>query len=79
MYIHVNVTAGAREDSLEIVGENRYKIKTKAKAERNMANKAVVAMVAKHLVVPAKAVRIINGGNSPSKLISVLISENGEI
>lgn len=76
MYIHVNVTAGAREDKLEKISETRFKVKVKAKAERNMANKAVIDIVAGYLGVPEKSIRIINGHNSPSKLVTVSILEN---
>lgn len=71
MYIKVTVVAGARVESLEEVGEARFKISVKEKAERNMANTRVIELVASHFGVPTSKIRIINGHQHPSKLISI--------
>jgi len=71
MYIHVKVTAGAKKESLKIKSEDHFEIFVKEKAERNMANTRVLELVAKHLKVPVKKVRIVNGHHHPSKLLVI--------
>lgn len=74
MYIKVRVKAGAKRDEIEKVNENTFNVSVKADARQNMANKSVVRMVAKCLEIEENKVRIINGHQSPSKLISILDS-----
>lgn len=74
MYIKVRVKAGAKRDEIEKVNENTYNVSVKADARQNMANKSVVRVVAKYLEIEENKVRIINGHQSPSKLISILDS-----
>lgn len=71
MYIQVRVTAGATRESVEKVGDKRLRISVKEKAQRNMANRRVRELVAKYVGVPVRAVRLINGHTSPSKLFSI--------
>lgn len=74
MYIKVRVKAGAKKDEIEQVNENTFNVSVKADARQNMANKSVVRIVAKYLEIEENKVRIINGHQSPSKLISILDS-----
>ena len=71
MYIKVRVTAGAKREAVKKVSKSSYTVSVKEPAERNLANARVVAIVAEQLKVPVKAVRIINGHHSPSKLLSI--------
>ena len=70
-YIHAKVVAGARKESFEQKFIDHFEIAVKEKAERNMANTRVLALVAEHLKVPMKKVRIINGHKHPSKLLII--------
>lgn len=74
MYIKVRVKAGAKKDEIEQVNENTFNVSVKADARQNMANKSVIRIVAKYLEISENKVRIINGHQSPSKLISILDS-----
>lgn len=74
MYIKVRVKAGAKKDEIEKVNENTFNVSVKADARQNMANKSVVRIVARYLEIEENKVRIINGHQSPSKLISILDS-----
>ncbi|MES2953461.1 MAG: DUF167 domain-containing protein [Patescibacteria group bacterium] len=71
MYIRVNVITGAKKESFQAAGENRFDVAVKEKPERNLANKRVLELVAIHFDVKPKEVRIINGHHSPSKMLSV--------
>ncbi len=71
MYVKVNVIPGARQESFVEKKPGYFDVKIKEKAERNMANTRVIELVAEFYKVPKNKVRIINGHQHPSKLISV--------
>ena len=70
-YVHAKVTAGARKETFSQKSEDHFDISVKEKAERNMANARVIALIAGHFAVPARSVRIVNGHRHPSKLLAV--------
>ena len=71
MYIKVRVYPKSKKEEFEKISENKFNIKVKQKAERNLANKRVVEIIAKYFEVREKDVKIVNGHRSPSKLISI--------
>lgn len=72
MFIKVRVIAGAKKEIIQKKTENSFILSVKEKAERNMANKRVCEIIADELSVPIKKVRIINGHQSPGKIISIV-------
>ncbi|MBP9803216.1 MAG: DUF167 domain-containing protein [Candidatus Pacebacteria bacterium] len=72
MYLKVKVKAGSRKEEIERVNENTFHISVKEKAERNMANNRILEILSLELKIPINKIRIINGHQSPSKLISIL-------
>ncbi|HUC88957.1 MAG TPA: DUF167 domain-containing protein [Candidatus Paceibacterota bacterium] len=75
MYIKVRVQAGANKEKVEKKSKDHYNIVVKEPAERNLANNRVCEIVAALLGVKRDAVRIINGHQSPSKLLSITLPE----
>lgn len=71
MYVKVEVTPGAKRDSVRETGEHRFAISVREKAKRGMANERVRELLAEHFNVPVKAVRIVNGHRHPRKLFSI--------
>lgn len=71
MYIKVKVIASARKEKIEKKSDDYYLISVKEKAERNMANSRVCEIISLLYKVPIKSVRIINGHQSPSKILSI--------
>lgn len=71
MYIKVRVNAGVKRENIVKKSENSYVLNVKEKAERNMANKRVCEIIATLYSLPIKSVRIINGHQSPSKILSI--------
>ena len=63
--------ASARRESIQKMSEDHFEISVKEKAERNMANKRVLELVAKYFKVSVSKVRIINGHRHSSKLIII--------
>ncbi len=74
MYVKVHVYAGMKKESLKKIKDNTYEIVTKTPAERNLANEKVREVIAEEYGVQKKAIRIINGHHTPSKLLEVIQS-----
>lgn len=75
MYLRVHVNAGAKKETLVVKKENEFLISVREPAERNLANRRVCELVAIKIGVPTKAVRIISGHHSATKLLSVETSK----
>jgi uncharacterized protein YggU (UPF0235/DUF167 family) len=71
MYIKVIVKAGTRKESIQQTRADHFEIAIKEKAERNMANKKVVELIATYLNIPIKKVRIVNGHLHSHKLLVI--------
>ena len=71
MYIKVVVQTGARKESIHKTSVDHFKISVREKAERNMANKRILELIANHFKISTKKVRIINGHHHPHKLLIV--------
>lgn len=71
MYVKVRVIAGAKDESVHKISDNRFDLRVKEKAERNRANARVLELIAREFHLPAKKVRIVNGHQSPSKMLAV--------
>ena len=73
MYIKVRVQANSRKEVIKKKSDDHYIIEVKEKAERNMANRRVCEIISDIYGVSIKNVRIINGHQSPSKILSINI------
>jgi len=71
MYIKVRVIARAKKEIIQEVSAGHFKISVKEPAERNLANRRVVELVAAHYKIPPKQAHIISGHTSPSKILSI--------
>lgn len=72
MHVKASVTAGAKRETFAGVSENHFRISVKESAQRNLANRRVIELIARHFAVPVGRVRIINGHHRPSKLLTVI-------
>jgi len=73
MFIKVRVVAGARKEKIDKKSDNHFMISVKEPAERNLANNRICEIIALNFNVSRSAVRIINGHQSSSKILSVNI------
>ncbi|MCK4386933.1 MAG: DUF167 domain-containing protein [Candidatus Pacebacteria bacterium] len=71
MYIKVKVFPKSKKEMLKQTGPNRFEIKVKEKAERNLANNKVLEIMAEYLNVNKKEVKIISGHHHSSKLLKI--------
>lgn len=71
MYVKVRATAGAKREEFRKESDTHFSITVCEKAERNEANMRIRELVAHHFGVALGKVRIVNGHQSPSKLLDV--------
>lgn len=71
MYIKVKVHAGEKKNLLKEKSPDAFEVWVKAPAERGLANEAVRALLAEHLGVEAKKLRLIKGTTSPAKIYEI--------
>ena len=70
-YIKVVVTTGQKKEKIVAKKPDHFEISVKEKAEKNMANKKVIDLLAQYFNVSTKKIRIINGHHHPHKLLAV--------
>ena len=70
MQIRIKVVPGARNESIEWLGD-MLKVKVRAAPEKGRANSAVEALLAQRLALPQSSVRIVAGFGSPLKTVEM--------
>ncbi len=70
MIIKVKVKPNSKEEKIEKIGENEYKIEVKEPAEGNKANLRVINLLSKELGISYKNIKIKNP-TSRDKVIEV--------
>ena len=70
-YIHVKVSVSAPLEKIQKINEDHFEISVKEKAERNMANKKTIELIAGYFNVTPGKVRITNGHRYRSKLLVI--------
>ena len=73
MYIKVKAKTGQKKESWVKKNADTFLVSVKEEAERNMANRRIIALAAKHFKVLPQKVRIIKGQTTPSKILSIVI------
>jgi len=76
MFVKVKVQAGAKREVITQKSKDSFVLAVKEPAERNLANTRVREIMAFQFNVSLKNVRIINGHQSPSKMLSINLSVN---
>ena len=71
MYVRVSVYPDAKKEVVLKTGENRYEIRVKEPAERNLANRRVIELLALEHKVSPKSIRIVSGHHSGQKIFSL--------
>ncbi len=71
MYISVRVVAGSKLEGVEELKDSRLKVSVKAPAKQGLANRRAAQLLAAHLKIPVRQVRLISGHHSPAKIFAV--------
>lgn len=69
MYLKLKVIPDSKNEKLEKLTEDFWRIWVKAPAENNAANTRVLEIVREEY--PNQSVRIVSGHHSPSKIVSI--------
>lgn len=71
MYIKVEITAGAKSETVEKIAPDLFRISVREKAERNMANRRVLELIRQEFGGRGVLAKIISGHHSPHKIVSI--------
>ncbi len=69
MYLKLKDVPDSRQEKIEQLKDDEYRVWVKAPAENNRANERVLEMMRE--MFPDKRIRLISGHTSPSKIVSV--------
>lgn len=79
VHLHLKVVPGASRDAIaEVIGE-RLKVRVTTPPESGRANRAVAALLARPLGVPASALRVVRGHRTARKTLEVRGIEADEV
>jgi len=71
MKLQIKVMAKARENKVEKIGKNYYKVKVTVAAEKGKANEAVRKVLAEYFGVKKYQVEITSGFTIPDKFVEI--------
>jgi uncharacterized protein YggU (UPF0235/DUF167 family) len=71
MYVRVAVYPNNKKEEVNTLGEQRFEIKVKEPAERNLANVRVRELLAEVYKVEIKQVRLVSGHQNSRKIFSL--------
>lgn len=71
MLIKIKVKTKQKKPGILSLKKDEFEIKVKAKAERGLANKEALALLADYLKTQPKKLKIIKGQTSPNKIIKI--------
>lgn len=74
MYLKLKVIPNSKKETFTKISDDHFEIRVTEPAEQNRANTRVLALLRAHFGGQAKAMRIVSGHHSPSKIISVDIA-----
>lgn len=71
MFIKVKVFSNSKEEVITKKSENSFEIKTKEKAERGLANQAVLKILASYFKIPSSKIKLIKGKKRKNKIFDI--------
>jgi len=71
MRLDVKVIPRSSQEKVTELGQNNLKVYVHAAPEDGLANEAVIRLLAEHLGVPRRALRIVKGEKSRKKVVEI--------
>lgn len=71
MFVHVRAIAGAKKESVTKVSDTEFQIQVREPAERNLANRRIIELLALTLGIVPRQIRMLAGHRSSSKMFSI--------
>ena len=69
MYLKIKVVPDSKQEKLEKLSDDSWRVWVKVPAENNAANSRILELVREEY--PNQSVRIVSGHHSPSKIVSI--------
>lgn len=69
MYVKIKVVPDSKNEKVEKLKDDEYRMWVKVPAENNLANARVTELVRE--MFPGTSIRIVSGHHSPSKILSI--------
>jgi uncharacterized protein YggU (UPF0235/DUF167 family) len=71
MYARMHVVPGAGKEGVEVRAKDSYIVAVREPAERNLANRSALRLLAGFLKLPSAKIRLIRGHHRPGKIVSI--------
>ncbi len=71
-FLKIKLHPKTKKQKIEKIGENKFEIWVRSKAEENKANYEMIEVLAEFLEIEKNKLRLISGHHRPSKMIEVL-------
>lgn len=71
MYLKIKTHPNSKKEKIIKKSENSFEVYIKERAERGLANKAVIKTLSSYLKVPAGKLKLVKGAKSKNKIFEV--------
>jgi len=71
MLLKLKVKTNSKENKIEKLKDDEFRVFVKVKPEQGLANQKVLELVARYLHVPRKNISLIKGHTAPSKIVEI--------
>lgn len=71
MLLKLKIKTNSKENKIEKLKDDEFRVFVKVKPEQGMANQKVLELVAEYLHVPRNKISLIKGHTAPSKIIEI--------
>ena len=71
-FIKVKVHPKSKKNNIKKIKNDQFELWIKEKAERGMANQATTTLLAEHLQIPVKKLRLIKGAHQKNKIFQII-------
>ena len=71
MLLKLKIKTNSKENKIEKLKDDEFRIFVKAKPEQGTANQKVLELLSEYLQIPKQKISIIKGHTSPSKIVQI--------
>lgn len=71
MLIKVKVLPNSNKEEVVQIEKDRFQVAVKEKAKEGRANQKMIELIAKHLKISPKRIKIIKGAKKPNKILKI--------
>ncbi len=72
MFLKIKLHPKSKKQKIEKIGDNKYEVWVKSKAEQNLANNEMLDILSDSLKIERKKIRFYSGHHRPSKMVEVM-------